>query len=294
MPHDKDIDAALLRRWQLPVPDSGDKNTRGSIFIVAGSAAMPGAAVLAATAALRAGAGKLSVGTSASSAPLVAAAIVEALVVPLRETAFEALALSEARGIAERANGTDALVIGPGMTGKLGSSALLRATLPALRVPVVLDAIALGALRTRPTLLAHLEGRAVLTPHAGEMASLLGCERDAVESDPATHARDVAQRMRAVVVLKGGTTYVAAPDGVLYRHRHGVIGLATSGSGDVLAGIIGGLLARGVPPLAAAVWGVYIHAQTGLALSRSIGMGFLAHELLPHVPVVMRAVGDSA
>ncbi|MDQ2858903.1 MAG: NAD(P)H-hydrate dehydratase [Candidatus Eremiobacteraeota bacterium] len=292
MLHDNDVDAALLSWWPLPVPKSGDKNTRGSIFVVAGSTSMPGAAVLTATAALRAGAGKLSVGTSAAVAHLVAAAVVESLVVPLRETASGALALSEVRAIVERANRTDALVIGPGMTGKLGTSALLAAALPALRVPVVVDAIALGALRTRATLPAHLEGRAVLTPHAGEMASLLGCDRDAVESDPAAHARDVARRLRAVVVLKGGTTYIAAPDGALYRHLHGVIGLATSGSGDVLAGIIGGLLARGISPLAAAAWGVYLHAQAGLALSRSIGMGFLAHELLPHIPVAMRAHGE--
>ena len=287
MPASRPVDAALLRAWPLPVPEGGDKNARGSVFVVAGAPQMPGAAVLCATAALRAGAGKLQIGTCASVAAHVGTAVPESLVVALEETPSGAVALSNAQTIVERANKADALVIGPGMVDESATAALIAAVARDLDVPAVIDAAALACFCDRADAIAGLGGRAVLTPHAGEMASMLSCERDAVEADPASFAIDAARRFNAVVALKGETTYITEPNGALYRNEHGNVGLATSGSGDVLAGIVGGLLARGAPPLVAAAWGVYLHARAGDALAKRIGFGFLARELSGEIPRLM-------
>jgi ADP-dependent NAD(P)H-hydrate dehydratase len=287
LPASKPIDTALLRTWPLPVPDGGDKNARGSVFVVAGAPQMPGAAVLCATATLRAGAGKLQIGTCASVAAHVATAVPESLVVALEQTPSGAIVLGCAATIVERANKADALVIGPGLVDERASARLIAAVARDLGVPAVIDAAALGCFSDDAGALAPLHGRAVLTPHAGEMASMLSCERDAVEADPASFAVEAARRFGAVVALKGETTYIAEPNGALYRNEHGNVGLATSGSGDVLAGVIGGLLARGAPPLVAAAWGVYLHARAGDALAKRIGFGFLARELSAEIPKLM-------
>jgi hydroxyethylthiazole kinase-like uncharacterized protein yjeF len=287
LPASKAIDATLLRTWPLPVPGGGDKNARGSVFVVAGAPQMPGAAVLCATATLRSGAGKLQIGTCASVAPHVATAVPESLVVAFEETASGAIALSNVKTIVERANRADALVIGPGMVDEAATAALIAAVACELDVAAVIDAAALACFSDRADAIARLHGRAVLTPHAGEMASMLACGRDAVESDPSSYAVDAARRFNAVVALKGETTYIAEPNGALYRNEHGNVGLATSGSGDVLAGVIGGLLARGAPPLAAAAWGVYLHARAGDVLARRTGFGFLARELSAEIPPLM-------
>ena len=287
MPASKPVDAALLRTWPLPLPQGGDKNARGSVFVVAGAPQMPGAAILCATAALRAGAGKLQIGTCASVAAHVATAVPESLVVALEETPSGAIALASAAPIVERANKADALVIGPGLVDGRASARLIAAVAHDLDVPAVIDAAALGCFSDDAGAITRLGGRAVLTPHAGEMASMLSCERDAVEADPASFAVEAARRFNAVAALKGETTYIAEPNGALYRNEHGNVGLATSGSGDVLAGVIGGLLARGAPPLVAAAWGVYLHARAGDVLAARIGFGFLARELSGEIPKLM-------
>jgi hydroxyethylthiazole kinase-like uncharacterized protein yjeF len=291
LPPSKDVGEALLRGWPLPAPKGGDKNARGSIFVVAGAPQMPGAAILAATAALRAGAGKLQIGTCVSVAPQVGAAVLEALVVAYDETPSGAIAAACAHAIAERANKADALTIGPGLVDEGASAALLEAVTQTLNVPSVIDAAALACFADRPDAIAHLGGRAVLTPHAGEMASMLKREREEIERDPQTFARDTAKRFNAVVILKGAETHIAAPDGAMYRNTCGDVGLATSGSGDTLAGIIGGLLARGAEPIQAAVWGVYLHGRAGEVLSERIGMGFLAREIPGEIPSLMRELG---
>ena len=284
------IDGALLRAWPLPVPEGGDKNARGSIFVVAGAPQMPGAAILCATAALRAGAGKLQIGTCASVAAHVGSAVLESLVVALDETPSGAIALASAQTIADRANKADALVIGPGLVDESASGDLIASVVTKLDVPAVFDAAALACFSDREDAIACLGGRAILTPHAGEMATMMQRSREEIAANPQSCAREAARRFHAVVALKGETTYIADPAGALYRNDHGDIGLATSGSGDVLAGIIGGLLARGAEPLQAAAWGVYLHAKAGEVLAKRIGMGFLARELSAEVPALMRAL----
>ncbi len=283
-----DIGRALLRQWPLPVPAAGSKDERGRILIVGGAPQMPGPVILAGVAALRAGAGKLQIATCEAIAPHVGAAVLEALVVSMPQTpsgAFAAAALDE---IVRRGNAADAVVIGPGMVDEKACALLVASVCAQLQTAAVIDAAALACVRDHDHALRPLDGRAILTPHAGEMARMLAVPKDDVEAEPARYVSVAAQRFGAVVALKGAQTYIATPAGELYCNRHGTVGLATSGSGDTLAGIIGGLLARGMAPLHAACWGVYVHAEAGARLTRRVGIGFLARELLAEIPPLLR------
>jgi hydroxyethylthiazole kinase-like uncharacterized protein yjeF len=294
LPDSVTIDDALLQGWPLPAPGDGGKDERGRIFVVAGAPQMPGAAILCATAALRAGAGKLQIGTCASVAALVGAAVPESLVVALDETRSGAISRGSAGTIVDRANGSDAIVIGPGLVDQAASAELISTVAWKLDVPAVVDAAALACFAQSADTFAHLGGRVILTPHAGEMALMLRCSRDEVEADPEGCAREAARAFAAVVVMKGVTTHIAEPNGAVYRNDRGDAGLATSGSGDVLAGIAGGLLARGAEALHAAVWAVALHARAGDALARRIGLGFLARELPAEIPPLMRNLAGCA
>jgi NAD(P)H-hydrate repair Nnr-like enzyme with NAD(P)H-hydrate dehydratase domain len=129
----------------------------------------------------------------------------------------------------------------------------------------------------------------VLTPHAGEMANLLDEPKERVEAQPAACARRAAEQFGAIVALKGAESWIAAPDGSLYHYTGGTVGLATSGSGDTLAGIVAGLAARGAPALHAAIWGAWLHGAAGRLLGRKVGpIGFLARELLDEIPGLLR------
>jgi hydroxyethylthiazole kinase-like uncharacterized protein yjeF len=135
----------------------------------------------------------------------------------------------------------------------------------------------------------------VLTPHAGEMAALLDLSKPDVEADPVAAARTAAARFAAVVVMKGEVTHIVTPDGRAWRHDGGVVGLGTGGSGDVLAGLIGGLLARGAEPAQAAIWGVHVHGAAGEALTRRQGaVGFLARELPAEIPPILEGLRTRA
>ena len=152
------------------------------------------------------------------------------------------------------------------------------------RAGIVLDALAMDVVLD----LRRFEHQPLLTPHAGEMAHLTGVSKEEVGADPERHAREAAQRWDAIVALKGATTYIATPDGDCWRHVSNQAGLGTSGSGDVLAGIIVGLAARGAPLAQAAVWGVALHARAGRALAERMGsLGYLARELPGEIPILL-------
>lgn len=293
------LDADLLHAWPLPMPSpDGDKEDRGHVLIIGGSRQMPGAVILAATAALRAGAGKLTVATGHSVAQLVASALPESRVIGLPETegggipphcvdAFEALSKRK----------VDAILIGPGMQDEPAIHTFVRALLPLFPdATVVLDACALGVVRGSQPYQEDAENtgatRLILTPHAGEMARLLGDDKEAIRSDPHAAARDAARNWNAVVALKGAMTCIASPSGRMWQHTGGNIGLASSGSGDVLAGIISGLAARGASAEQATAWGVLLHAQAGRQLVKRIGaLGFLAREIADEVPGALEWFG---
>ena len=281
------VTAALLRTMPLPDPEGGDKERRGRVLVIAGSAEVPGAALLAGVAVLRAGAGKLQIGAGRSLAPHLAIALPEARLFALPETEKGGIAPEAAAMLLPRARQCGAVLVGPGMVEAEPACALAARLLDELAEgpPLVLDAAAMRALAARADRHGAAAGKIVITPHAGEAAGLLDTTRAAVESDPADAARQAAARFGAVVALKGAETHVATADGESYVFRGGTIGLATSGSGDVLAGIMAGLLARGASPLAATLWAVHLHGEAGAALARRHGaVGFLARELPAEIP----------
>ncbi|EWY38523.1 carbohydrate kinase [Skermanella stibiiresistens SB22] len=288
------ITGELLRSMPLPNPAdraSGavDKKARGGVLVIAGSVEVPGAALLAATSALRAGAGKLQIATCSSVAPHMGLAVPEALVIGLPETPAGGISPDAADVLCERAERNDAVLVGPGMMDKDAVAALTTELVKRFADPVlVLDAEALVCLDGLREPLLRRQGRTIITPHSGEMASLLGIERDEVEADPIRVAHRVATEFGMVVVMKGECTHILDPDGECWAFESDNAGLATSGSGDTLAGIVTGLAARGATPAQAAIWGVFMHGQAGRRLAHSRGpLGFLARELPGEIPGIM-------
>jgi hydroxyethylthiazole kinase-like uncharacterized protein yjeF len=292
--HMVSVDAAALRGWPLPMPGAeGDKEERGHVLVLGGSREMPGAVILAATAALRAGAGKLTIATGASVAQLVALAIPEARVIGLAETpqgGFTRDAIAALDPLAEKVN---AVLIGPGMQDEISTAELVRALLPRLKgASVVLDACAMGII-LNPDLdddaaPFRFDEPVIVTPHAGEMAHLTGNSKEEISANPDAMATGAAQTWHAVVALKGARTLIAAPNGDMWQHEGGNVGLASSGSGDVLAGVIAGLAARGATLEQASCWGVALHARAGERLAARIGLlGYLARELPDEIPALL-------
>ena len=284
------VTPALLRAW--PLPDAtGGKEARGRTLIVGGSAETPGAVLLAAEAALRCGAGKLQVATARSVAAAVAVALPEALVRGLPETPSGAISGEGAAAARELAESADAVLVGPGLADPQESATVLRVLTEALATPLAVDAMALAAVTDDDTCLHHLGGRAVLTPNPGELARTLHTGDDDVASDPQRHAARLAARAQAVVSLGGETSWVVSPQGRTWCDTSGAAGLGVSGSGDVRAGIVAGLLARGAEPAQAAVWAAHLHGRTGERLASTVGrLGFLAREIPPALPAVLAEI----
>ena len=282
----------LLRERGLPPPEGDSEDGRGRVLVVAGCLEVPGAILLGAEAALRAGAGKVRIATCRDLAVPVGLAMPEARVLTLPQSPDGRVSAEGAGVVIEQARACDAALIGPGMMDDGETSGLVRALLadpPA--AALVLDAGAMAALAEDPARTHRLERPAVITPHAGEMARLLGVERSAIEADPLAAAREAAARFRAVTVMKGARTHIVVPDGDAYLHVADHAGLATAGSGDVLAGLIAGLLARGTGPGEAALWGVYLHGAAGRRLALGLGgVGFLAREIPAVVPPIIAEI----
>lgn len=278
------ITPELLRGWALP-DRTGTKDVRGTVLVIGGARATPGAALLTGLAALRVGAGRLTLAVAES----VAVAVPESGVVGLPEDATGSVRgpADALRAELERA---DAVVVGPGLDEPTGTRALVEHVLRTLDddVPVVLDAFALGVLRDQPEeVRSRLAGRSVLTPNLREARYLLPADGPGGGGDagPAEVASAAADRYTAVVACGG---QVASPDGRAWRSGTGASGLGTSGSGDVLAGAVAGLLAGGAEPAQATCWGVWLHGSAGDRLAACVGpTGYLARELLDGLPAAL-------
>jgi len=283
------VDVDLLASMPLPRHgEDADKDARGRILVIGGSRAVPGALLLSGVAALRAGAGKLQLATVESAAVQIGVAVPEALVMALPETGDGNIAPDALDGIGHRLDRCDALLVGPGMLDEEAATAITLAALKADGPAFVLDAGALCNLKAEAAALHRHAGRVVMTPHAGEMARMMDLSAEEIAANPAAIATRAAAELGAVIALKGGCTIIATPDGRCWEYSGGRVGLATSGSGDTLAGVIAGLLARGAEPHAAAIWGVYLHGEAGNRLSDRRGpVGFLARELLAEIPALM-------
>lgn len=285
-----EVDANLLRGWPLPEPGES-KRSRGELVVVGGAARSPGAALLAGTAALRVGAGRLTLAIGESSATAAAVAFPECGVVPLRERGGRGRGSGSVLGrsidsAASDLGSADAVLLGPGLDDIRETKIMLRRLDGSVGRDgtIVLDAYALGALAGTPR---HGGGRRILTPNKEEAAVLLGRPL----RDDRADIMAIAQRYRAVVTCHG---VVADQNGGVYLIAEGGPGLGTSGSGDALAGAIAGLSARGSTPIQAAVWGTFLHSAAGESLARTIApLGFLASEIVDRLPYELDAVAGA-
>jgi ADP-dependent NAD(P)H-hydrate dehydratase len=279
------LDQAALRAHPLPPVVDGDKETKGRLLVVAGSREVPGAALLTATAAMRSGAGKLRIATGAGLAIEIGIAVPEAMVIALPEADDGTLEPAAADALADRAAETDAVIAGPGLaesdSGKRIAEALLDSD-----APLAFDA---AMLRQIEPLSSHKHSPApILLPHAGELAFLLDCDEERIEREPVECGRRAAERYRSMVLVKGVASHVVTPGGDSWTYEGGAPGLGVSGSGDVLAGIVGGLLARGAEPLNALLWAVWLHGEAGATLAKRVGpIGFLARDIAGEVPALL-------
>ncbi|MCX8005829.1 MAG: NAD(P)H-hydrate dehydratase [Burkholderiaceae bacterium] len=268
---------------------SSHKGTYGHVLLVGGARGYAGAIALAARAALRSGAGLVSVLTPASVAPVVAGAVLEAMVHAGPETTEGTLAASAWDTVRPRMSEFDAVLLGPGLTRHPETAALVRRVLAEIETPLALDADALNVLAGEPQRLAEARAPIVITPHAGEMARLLGTDAATVQADRAAVARRAAELTRATVVLKGAGTLVAAPDRPLHINMTGNPGMATGGAGDVLAGLLTGLLGQGLTPFDAACTAVFVHGRAGdMGAWRGSQAGLIASDIINEIPYAFR------
>ncbi len=283
------VTPALLRGWPLPSP-GGSKNEKGRLLVVGGGVETPGAVLLAAEAALRVGAGKVQVATTAATATVLAVALPECLVVGLDADGGE-LSAASANRVLELAEQADAVLAGPGIGDVDAARALMEALVPRLDTPLVVDALGTAFVTAHPDGVRHLRGRALLTPNTEELAQLLDEDAEAVEDDLLAATRRAARRTGVTVLSGGQRSFVGEPSGDAWRLDVGAPGAAVAGSGDVKAGAVAGLLARGVPPVRAAAWGAYVHGRVGERLTAEVGRtGFLAREVAGGLPAAVAEV----
>ena len=284
------VDAPLAGGLLPPRHADGHKGSFGNVLVVGGHRRYVGAPVLAASAAYRVGAGLVTLAAPESVSRIAASQLIEQVHAPLAETSDGGVAAEAAGAAREELNTASAAVIGPGLGTDESSTAFLRALLltePAVHTPVVVDADALNILASIYGWPAMLATTSVLTPHPGEMGRLLGRPAHEVQQDRKGAAMASAEQWGQVVVLKGAHTVIAAPDGRIALSPFANPALATAGSGDVLAGIIGGLLAQGMERYEAAVAGVYLHGAAAERWRAANGSGgMLASDLLALLPRV--------
>jgi len=280
---------ALPDGFRLPArPRDGHKGTFGTVVVLAGSQGFTGAAYLASMGAARSGAGIVRLLVAQSIYPILAEKCTEVIVGPIPEISPGVVGHASLSGILRGFAGADAGVIGPGIGRDASTRRLIEDLVPRVAAPLVLDADALNLLSEHRTILPRLSPQIVLTPHPAEFARLSGLETAAVQQDRRGIASRFAKLWNKVVVLKGAGTVIAAPDGRITLNPVATPALASGGTGDVLAGLIAGLIGQKVPPFEAAVTGVHLHSLAGMDLEKSLGQaGVLASDLLPQIPRVM-------
>jgi len=271
----------LVQAWLPKRQPESHKGTYGRVAVIGGAEGMTGAAALAGMAALRAGAGLVTLGLPRSLHGLMEVKLTEVMTRPLPETDQKTIsrdALTEVQSLVEWA---DVVAVGPGISTEPATRALVRDLITELKKPAVIDADGLNALAGHTEILEKCQAPLVLTPHPGEMAGLLGIKTSEVQDNRIEVVTAAAQKWGATVVLKGARTLIAASDGSLYINPTGNPGMATGGSGDVLTGVIAGLMAQGLSPVHAAAAGAFFHGLAGDQAGRSKGEpGLVAGDIL--------------
>lgn len=280
---------ALITRDQVrgmirPRPTDAHKGATGHALVVAGAPGKTGAAAMAAMAALRAGAGLVTLGIPASLEPIMETRILEAMTEALPEEDGRLTETSTDRVIALLA-AKQCLALGPGIGTAAGTKAMVTNLVRTCPVPMVIDADGLNCLAGQTAVLKAARAPAILTPHPGEMARLMGISTQQVQNDRIGSARTFARAHGVFLVLKGAMTVVAHPDGSVRINPTGNAGMATGGMGDVLTGLIAGFIAQGLTPEEAAAAGVFLHGQAADTLARTVApRGYLASEVMDAIP----------
>jgi NAD(P)H-hydrate epimerase len=282
-------DFETLRAFLHPRRQDTHKGTYGHLLVLAGSPGKTGAATLSALGALRVGTGLVTVGVPASLNPIFETNLIEAMTEPLPETPRHTLgreALEPA--LAVLSDRKTALVIGPGISTGEDTASFVREVLLEARVPVVVDADALTCLAQDLGVLLRMKAPCVLTPHPGEMSRLSGVATAEIQSNRPRVARDFAAKYNVYLVLKGARTVVASPDGKVFINPTGNAGMASGGMGDVLSGAVGGFLAQRIPPMQAALLGVFLHGLAGDLARREAGeAGMIATDVAARLPLAI-------
>ncbi|MFQ5901887.1 MAG: NAD(P)H-hydrate dehydratase [Thermodesulfobacteriota bacterium] len=265
------------------------KGDAGHLVVLAGSPGKTGAAALVSVAALRAGAGLVTLGIPETLNPIMEEKLTEVMTHPFSGTGGKTFGPDDIDDIKELLKGKKALAIGPGLTTGPDVKKLVLRLIEEVDIPMVIDADAISCLAGDTEVLLRVKAPIVLTPHPGEMARLKDTTSDMIQRDRLHVARKFAEEHSVVMVLKGARTLVSDPDGHVYINPTGNPGMATAGTGDVLTGIIGGLLAKGYTPLESAKIGVYIHGMAGDMVAARIGMeGLIATDILEELPVAFK------
>jgi len=277
-------------------PFTANKGTFGRILVVAGSGRYIGAAYLACMGAMRVGAGLVTLATPASLKPILAGKLTETTYLPLPETSDGNISSGAAKLVQQELGNYDVLLMGCGLGQDRQVADFIKNTLlgsKKAQLPLVLDADALNNLATTPKWWQQLHDDAILTPHPGEMSRLAGVSIDEVQSDRVGTAMRMAKEWGKIVVLKGAYSVIANPEGACRISPMANPGLASAGTGDVLAGVIAGLRAQGMTPAEAAACGVYLHAEAGEVMRAEIGdAGMIASDLLPVLPMVIQELKE--
>jgi len=285
------LDTAMIRGYLPTGPRTAHKGSFGHAGIIAGSPGKTGAAAMAALGALRAGVGLVTVAVPRSVNDVVEAKLLEAMTLPTAETASGTFSKQARDLLLSFAAERTAVAIGPGIGREPETSGLVQDLLAEIKQPIVLDADGINALAGQHQILRRVHAPLILTPHPGEMARLLGVTTHDVQNDRLGIAGRVARELNVYVVLKGAGTVIAGPDGAIAINPTGNPGMATGGTGDVLTGMIVGLLAQRVSAWQAACAGVYLHGLAGdLAAAQRTEMGMIASDLIDAVPDAIRQV----
>ncbi|HZR46345.1 MAG TPA: NAD(P)H-hydrate dehydratase, partial [Candidatus Manganitrophaceae bacterium] len=278
------ITPSLLEGLPPPRPKGIHKGALGHLLVIAGSIGKRGAAQMTGLAALRSGTGLVTIATPKSIEPSLAS-LMEAMTLPLPETADGTVALTAEKAILQAVEGKEAVAIGPGLSQNSETQRLVRALIAEVSLPMVVDADGINAIAADLSVLKKKKGPLILTPHPGEMGRLLGTRADAVQRERFDVAADFAEKWGVFLVLKGAHTIIAGPDRSLWVNRTGNPGMATAGIGDALTGMIGGFLAQGLAPEKAATLSIYLHGLAGdLAATERGDAGLLSSDLIGKIP----------
>ncbi len=264
------------------------KGTYGHVCILAGSPGKTGAAAMAGQAAMRTGAGLVTLGVPESLNPILEAKVTEVMTEPIADKGKGVLDSDEWSSIRDLLAGKTVVALGPGLSDQDTTAQLVYRVIESSPIPIVIDADGLNVLAKKPTALQQAQAPVIITPHPGEMARLMGTTVQSIQSDRISCARDFSRDYGAVVVLKGARTIIAEPNGRIYINPTGNPGLASAGMGDVLTGIIAGLTAQGLTPLRASQLGVFIHGSVGDTLAgEGAPIGIMATDLINRIPAAL-------